>query len=235
MPVIALQGLRGGAGTTSLTAALSWALNALGERVLAIDFNASNHLGLQFNLPLTEARGWMRAQQEDQDWQQSAMRYLPGLDFLPYGQQRHAAPPQSAVINIGEWAGRLDRLKKQYAWILLDLTADDTQMAALASRTLRVMTADANSHLRLHQQRFRENTLFLLNQYSATSKLQQDIHQLWLSQLTSLIPLMVHRDEAVAEAMMMKQPLGEVMPHSLAADEVMTLANWLLLNVQEAA
>ena len=61
MPVIALQGLRGGMGTTSVTAALAWALQQLGESVLAIDFTPDNLLRLHFNTPFELARGWARA------------------------------------------------------------------------------------------------------------------------------------------------------------------------------
>lgn len=58
MPVIALQGLRGGMGTTSVTAALAWALQQLGESVLAIDFTPDNLLRLHFNTPFELTRGW---------------------------------------------------------------------------------------------------------------------------------------------------------------------------------
>jgi cell division protein YhjQ len=45
----------------------------------------------------------------------------------------------------------------------------------------------------------------------------------------------IHRDEALAEALMMKQPVGEYRPHALASEEINTLANWLLLNVAGGA
>lgn len=57
MPVIALQGMRGGIGTTSVTAALAWAFQQLGESVLAIDCSADNLLRLHFNTPFALARG----------------------------------------------------------------------------------------------------------------------------------------------------------------------------------
>ena len=42
MPVLALQGIRGGTGTTSVTAALAWALQQLGESTLVIDWSPTN-------------------------------------------------------------------------------------------------------------------------------------------------------------------------------------------------
>ncbi len=86
MPVIALQGLRGGMGTTSVTAALAWALQQLGESVLAIDFTPDNLLRLHFNTPFELARGWARAEQDGGGWQEGALRYCENLDFLPFGR-----------------------------------------------------------------------------------------------------------------------------------------------------
>ncbi|EGW6660735.1 cell division protein, partial [Salmonella enterica subsp. enterica serovar Infantis] len=45
-----------------------------------------------------------------------------------------------------------------------------------------------------------------------------------------LLPIVIHRDEAMAECMASKQPLGEYRSDSLAAEEVLTLANWCLLH-----
>ncbi len=61
MTVLALQGVRGGVGTTSLTAALGWALHQLGESVLVIDASPDNLLRLSFNIDFDHADGWARA------------------------------------------------------------------------------------------------------------------------------------------------------------------------------
>ena len=77
-----------------------------------------------------------------------------------------------------------------------------------ADRLLQLLTLDANCQLRLHRAHFSPQTLFLINQFNANSQLQQDLHQLWLRSLKNLIPQVIHRDEALAEALMMKQPVG---------------------------
>jgi cellulose synthase operon protein YhjQ len=218
MPMVVLQGLRGGTGATSITAALGWALATLGESVLLIDGGAENQLATHFNAELKETRGWMQALQQGRDWRDSALRYMQGLDLLPFGQ-----------LN------SLPALKRRYQWLLLDLPVSSQawqqNIMTQAEAVIRVLTPDANCHLRLHQQHFSANTHFLLNQFNANSKLQQDLHQLWIATLNNLIPLMIHRDEALAESLMMKQPLGEYRPHALASEEVTTLANWLILHV----
>jgi len=238
MPIIALQGLRGGGGATSLSAALGWALNALQSSVLTIDFSPVNQLAAHFNMPLDNPQGWALALQQQQPWQHSALRYQAGLDFLPFGTLSAA---QARVVQHADddfaapLLHALPALKSQYDWIILDLPADllpwQRSLALHADRLLHILTLDANCHLRLHHTRFSPHTLFLINQFNANSQLQQDLHQLWISALNNLIPQVIHRDEALAEALMMKQPVGEYRPHALASEEINTLANWLLLNV----
>jgi cellulose synthase operon protein YhjQ len=244
MPVIALQGVRGGSGTTSLIAALSWALQELGESVLVIDLSPDNLLRLHFNTPFGLNRGWARAELDGDDWQQGAMRYCKNLDFLPFGRlslTEQARIDQQCCATPQRWQDFLQQIKssKQYKWILLDIPAGSTpliqQQLALADNIFLVLNPDANCHARLHQQPLPTPCHFLINAYSAASQLQEDLHQFWLQTLAGLIPLMIHRDEAVFEALAAKQPLGEYRPESLAADEVLTLANWCLINLQGTA
>jgi cellulose biosynthesis protein BcsQ len=42
--------------------------------------------------------------------------------------------------------------------------------------------------------------------------------------------MVIHRDEGMAECLASKQPLGEYRGDSLAAEEILTLANWCLLH-----
>jgi cellulose synthase operon protein YhjQ len=242
MAVIALQGVRGGCGVTSLTAALAWALQELGESVLAIDFSPDNLLRLHFNTPFELPRGWARAELDGADWQQGAMRYCDKLDFLPFGRlslDEQSKAGQQWVDTPTRWRDFLQQVKAsgQYRWILLDVAAGNTpliqQQLALADSLFLVLNLDTNCHARLHQQALPAHCHFLINAYSAASHLQGDLHQLWLQTLGNLLPLMVHRDEAMFEALAAKQPLGEYRPESLAAEEVLTLANWCLINLQD--
>lgn len=240
MPVIALQGLRGGTGATSLAAAFAWSLNALGERVLVVDLSPDNQLRLHFNTPAQHARGWLRAALDNDAWQQSALRYTPQLDFIPFGRvtdEERLAFWQDPRRWSAHWTQALAELRGQYPWIVLDIPAGETPWASAilpqADHIFSVLTADANCHIRLHQQRFLPGNRFLLNLFAPTSQSQHDIHQLWLNSLANLTPILIHRDEAVAEALMSKQPLGEYRPLSLAAEEMTTLANWALINLRE--
>ena len=86
MAILGLQGVRGGVGTTSVTAALAWSLQLLGESVLVIDACADNLLRMSFNVDFSREEGWARALLDDKDWQDAGMRYTSQLDLLPFGQ-----------------------------------------------------------------------------------------------------------------------------------------------------
>lgn len=65
MAILGLQGVRGGVGTTSVTAALAWSLQLLGESVLVIDACADNLLRMSFNVDFSREEGWARALLDD--------------------------------------------------------------------------------------------------------------------------------------------------------------------------
>jgi cellulose biosynthesis protein BcsQ len=51
--------------------------------------------------------------------------------------------------------------------------------------------------------------------------------------LPKFLPIVIHRDESVAEALANKQPLGDYAANSLASEEILTLANWCLIHLPE--
>ncbi|MBU9830098.1 cellulose synthase operon protein YhjQ [Rahnella sp. FC061912-K] len=231
MAVIALQGFRGGTGTTCVTAALAWALAQLNEKVLVIDFSPDNLLRLHFGMPFEQSRGWCAAHQAGTAWQASALRYHPRLDFLPYGNVR---PGGDSPLPF-DWPRAIRQLKNTgvYDWILIDSPAADPLPAqTVADATLMLLHADTQSHVRLHQHALPANGRYLVNQFMTSSQLQQDILLLWQETLASLVPTVLHRDESMAESLAAKQPVGEWDPDSKISRELNTLASWCLLNLR---
>lgn len=238
MAILALQGIRGGVGTTTVAAALAWALQMLDEKVLLIDGSPDNLLRLSFNIDFAHRGGWGRAMLDGDDWRSAAWRYTHHLDVLPFGQmsddERVALSTHSTALNA--FRQSLDALKASggWQWIILDLPHGSAPLTRLlgeaADHTLVVVRPDANCHVRLHQQPLPPNAHILLNYLRVGSQLQDDIFQLWLQSQRHLLPILIHRDESMAECLAAKQPLGEYRPDALAAEEMMTLANWSLLH-----
>lgn len=244
MPIIALSGIHGGTGTTSVAAALAWALYRSGESVLVIDFSPDNLLRLHFNMPHDQARGWAKAEMDGEGWQQGAMEYCERLAFLPFGQitrEQRAALLGRLQSSPGQWRQRLAQLREsqRFRWILLDIPGEDNamtrQLLQCAEHLLMIINPDANCHVRLHQQPLPGGAHLVVNNYLLTSHLQHDIYQLWCQTLAGLVPVMIHHDEAVAEALAAKQPVGEYRPDSTAAEEMSTLANWCLIHCPDPA
>ncbi|TKI07813.1 cellulose biosynthesis protein BcsQ [Martelella alba] len=243
MPIVALSGLHGGTGATTVTAGLAWALHQAGESVLAIDLSVDNLLRLHFNMPWEQARGWARAELDGEVWVQGAMAYDDRLAFLPFGRTTAGERRQLRardLLGAGHWRRQAERLAAggRYRWILLDApweNSDGGGLAAAGDYRLVVVRPDANCHVRLHQQPLPAGCQILINDYSPLSRLQQDIHQLWSLTLTGLAPVVIHRDEAVAEALAAKQPLGAYRPESAAAAEFATLAGWCLIHYADDA
>ena len=258
MAIIALQGLRGGAGVSSVTAGLAWALQQLGERVLVVDFCPSNQIRWHFNSPVSANRGWAHivldnasmADQSGDSAAPQAWRYSHGLDFLPFGElsaTQYRAWQQLPSAITESWLQYLKQLSESgvYDWLLFDMPDNEPSglgdWRAQVDGLLVVLTADANSHIRLHQQGRQlgyqqdlpANGRLLLNQLSATSRLQQDLQQYWREHLRDLLPFSIHSDEAMAEALAAKQPVGEYSAASLVADELNVLAGWCLAQVSK--
>ncbi|EAR9601086.1 cellulose synthase operon protein YhjQ [Salmonella enterica subsp. enterica serovar Kentucky] len=238
MAILGLQGVRGGGGTTSLTAALAWALQILGENVLVIDASPDNLLRMSFNVDFVHQGGWARSLLDGQDWRDAGLRYTSQLDLLPFGQltAQERENLQAWQETLGEIGSAIQALKAsgRYSWILLDLPYGASpltgQLVSLCDHTLAIAQVDANCHIRLHQQALPAGAHILINDLRIGSQLQDDLYQVWLQSQRRLLPIVIHRDEAMAECMASKQPLGEYRSDSLAAEEVLTLANWCLLH-----
>lgn len=238
MAILGLQGVRGGVGTTSITSALAWALQILGENVLVVDASPDNLLRLSFNVDFVHREGWARAILDNHDWRDAGMRYTSQLDLLPFGQlsAQERENPQEWQDRLGGVCEGISALKEsgRYSWILLDLPSDTSpvtrQWVNLCDHTLAVVKADTNCHIRLHQQALPTGAHILINDLRIGSQLQDDLYQIWLQSQRRLLPMIIHRDEAMAECMASKQPLGEYRSDSLAAEEILTLANWCLLH-----
>lgn len=242
MAVLGLQGIRGGVGTTSVTAALGWALQLLGDTVLVIDACPDNLLRLSFNVDFDLPQGWARAVLDGQDWRDAGLRYTSQLDVLPFGRLSAEEQENIHLLHnpLSELTSMLQTLKAQrnYDWVLVDLPHGfaplTRQFIEQCDQTLVVVKPDTNCHVRLHQQALPAGAYIVINDLRIGSQLQDDLYQVWLQSQRRLLSTVIHRDEAMVECLASKQPLGEYRPDSLAAEEILTLANWCLLHCADS-
>lgn len=238
MAILGLQGLRGGTGTTSLTAALGWALQMLGESVVVVDACPDNMLRYFFNDDIAHADGWARALLDGKEWRDAGMRYTSQLDFLPFGKltvtERVNVPVLTSVLSQAATVVQTLHQHRPQQWVLVDIPHDVAPwmepLMAACHHVLTVVNADANAHIRLHQQVLPKHGHILINDLRIGSHIQDDIYRIWLQSQPRMLPVVIHRDEALAECLAAKQPLGEYRSDALAAEEVVTLANWCVMH-----
>lgn len=239
MAIIGLQGIRGGVGTTSITAGLAWALRQLGESVLVVDGSSDNMLRLFFDIAVGRSEGWARATLDNQNWQQSAWRYAPSFDILPFGSltnnEKSSLYSDPTLCNQFNHYLAVLKESQRYKWILVDLpyipAGMTTPWLTQLDSQINIAQPDANCHTRLFQQPLDPLNYLLVNSLQVGSKLQNDIYQVWYHTQPTIIPVALHTDEAMAESYAMKKPIGEYSPHALIAEEMVTLANWCLINL----
>lgn len=233
MTPLGLVGLRGGCGVSSLVAGLGQALHALGQRVLLIDLCPENLLRLHGNLPFADEGGWARSLLDQRAWAESLWQLREGLCLLPYGRLTAAERGQLERFLLGTpefWSFRRAQLAARFDWLLFDLPQRLAGHAAAAPLdfTLRVLEADAACHALLQDWQG-EGEWLLLNRFDPTRTLQRDLRLLWQQTFGHrLVSQCVHADEAVAEALAHKLPVGLYMPNSLAAQDLSSLAVWCL-------
>ncbi|WP_337459889.1 cellulose biosynthesis protein BcsQ [Pseudomonas psychrophila] len=231
---MSLQGIRGGVGTSTTLAALSFALSSLGQKVLVIDMCPENALGLHFNLDYAPAEGWARATLDQTPWYEHAWNIESGLDVLPYGTLTDVDVLQLDQLlrdNPPLWSTRQASLAHSVDWVLFDLPQRLPGHIAnpRCEIALNVLNLDAASHVLLQPQRNSAQRL-LVNRFDPASQFQRDLLLLWQHHYAqSLLPIHLHADEAMAEALARREPVGRYAPGSLIAQDIISLASWCLL------
>nr|WP_019409561.1 cellulose biosynthesis protein BcsQ [Pseudomonas psychrophila] len=234
MIAMSLQGIRGGVGTSTTLAALSFALSSLGQKVLVIDMCPENALGLHFNLDYAPAEGWARATLDQTPWYEHAWNIESGLDVLPYGTLTDVDVLQLDQLlrdNPPLWSTRQASLAHSVDWVLFDLPQRLPGHIAnpRCEIALNVLNLDAASHVLLQPQRNSAQRL-LVNRFDPASQFQRDLLLLWQHHYAqSLLPIHLHADEAMAEALARREPVGRYAPGSLIAQDIISLASWCLL------
>lgn len=235
MKVISSWGLRGGVGNTSMLAMLGDALHAMGEPVLLIDLNRSDMLRLHFNIPFSDRHGWAAASLARLPWHEQAYFLEEGLWLLPYG--RDARQGGGSHKDLPEdpdafWCSALGRLAERFSWVLFDLPSGGGEFPLLRKRSdldLLVATADAGCHVLLAQTQFAPETRMFVSAFDPSRPLSRDLLLDWRHRYGSrLLPVLMHRDEAVHEALAKKTNAYARFPDSAAAGDARALATWCM-------
>jgi cellulose synthase operon protein YhjQ len=238
-PIVMFFSLAGGVGKTCLAATLGRALSALGEHVLLADTAVCGVLPFYFGSP--ELRpGVVRtfsppgpppAVECDTPVQMLNLQAerLPGDggEHDPMlGELLHHARGASRILVDVATASRevTRRLLRLRPTVIVPVLPDMSSVACL--RSLEALLASPASEAGPDSQT--EKTLYLLNQFDASSPLHLDVRSILQQQLGDrLLPFVLRRSPAVSEALAEGMTVIDYAPGSEVAEDYRNLAAWL--------
>lgn len=216
MSIICIASHKGGVGKTTMAANLAFAIQRLGHRVVAIDFDNQNSLRLHFGMPLSDSSGYVEELDSPIEWNRlahdtdSGVRYLPygrvGKSHMTYYDQWLRSDPSLLAKKLAPFLNQPDTV------IIADLppgpSAALQALSCLDPMIINVLLADSASLSVLPEiesgnfygEDAQQRTYFLLNQVDMRSQLNRDITQFLNGRLAASLLGIVHRDEAVPEA-----------------------------------
>lgn len=240
--VIAVQGVYGGSGATSVCAGLAVALNVLGHRTLALDFCEHNQLGQLFGLAPDHTTGLLQAAVAG-SLQDYLLESAEGYPFLPFGRLPRAQQAEVLATLPAVLAPLFEPfLAMNERILLIDLSAVPTpwhnwvyQQASVVLNVLQPEPRLVNGLLRyaeyqrVDQEAAGALSMVLVNGIAPHLELTRDSVLYLKAQLhtDSLVPVMIFRDQHVSEAFALQQPLRTFQSQSYAAQNFDTLALWL--------
>lgn len=249
MSVIGVVSMKGGVGKTSVTANLAVALaRALGpHRVSTVDLDPQNALRFHLGLALEDACGVCAQSIAQADWAEIAVPTDHEVLCLPYGEvseEERQAFEELLETHPG-WIGDQIRAAglNDDAVVLIDTPPGPSpylrQTLACADLILVVLLADAASYAtvsameswlaEMQTAQPQAKHLYLLNQVDRTDLLNKDVGDVLSHRLGDrLIPIGVHLDESVREALAFQQPVMAYDPHGQASHDLARIAEHLI-------
>ncbi len=245
MFIVAICSTCGGVGRTTVTAGLSSALGRKAQRVLAIDLDPQNMLGLHLGGNLLS--DGLATSRED-SWMESSWHTSDGVDFVPFGSPSADGLEQLEieVRRDSDWLHRrLARLDFPDDGIVL---IDSARLPSCWGETAR-NAADLTLFLGhpdpgslggfdalCRGSKNQDNIAFLLNEVDPTRTLHRDALLLARNRWPeTCLQYPIHRDEAVAEALAYGQSIFDYAIRAQAAHDLHGVATWLLNQRSKAA
>lgn len=249
MPLICFASPNGGVGRTTFAANIARALLRAGTRMVALDLDPQNTLGMHFGMDLRDAFGFLATARYAADpraaWRAALRATSSGVAYLPHGQigldgavqlnQALAATPEILAAPVR------DMLSVQGVTIVADLPPGPSPALAallpLIDLMVVPMLADAVSMAQIpgiEAGRFTgavsghglpaDRVVFVLNQLDRRNRLARATADAATLHLGRRLVGVVHRDEHVPEAIAAQRLLVDVAPGARATQDIDAVA-----------
>jgi cellulose synthase operon protein YhjQ len=248
MQIIALISGKGGVGKSTLTANIAMALAQRHKRVLVIDLDPQNTQRHHLGMDPDEIAGLVREGITPHSIFESPF----GMEFIPFGRvQDHELTEFSAELKKNPtWvADGIDSLGGEFDFVLLDTPPGPTvflqQALQAAHRALVVVLADAASYATLPkittlvEQYTKDRTDFvgmtrLINQMPTRGRLGHQVRDaMFVNQDAQVVPVVIHKDERVSQALAFERPVLEYYPGCKASLDIQYVTDWLIDSVEQ--
>ncbi len=219
MKIITVASGKGGVGKTTLSANLSVALRRQGHKVLSVDLDPQNGLGLHFGLSTEHINGISRASLSSADWRGAIWQSEEGDMVLPYGlindsdkaifEMRLADDPDYLLTQLE----LLNLPEDSYVFLDTPPGASIYQQQAFSACHVLVLIllADAasfgtaNKYIKKIKMECYERKNFMgqmniINQVDRNRQLNSDMTDLMRETLNVDYFSVVHQDQSIAEA-----------------------------------
>ena len=248
MQVIALVSGKGGVGKTTVTANLAIALGQHRKRVLVIDLDPQNAVSIHLGLDPNEIAGLAREGISPESVFESPF----GVNFIPFGNVSDEELAEFEAVLRGDpefiQKGLMALDPRQIDYVLIDTPPGATvflkQALYAAQKAIAVVLADAASFttipklLSLTTEHTSGRSDFkglnlLVNQMTEKSVLGQQVRAaLYDNYAHIMVPVAIHKDASVAEALAYERPVLEYNPTGKASLDINDLVDWLLIQCE---
>ncbi len=244
MKTVAFISGKGGVGKSTVTANLAVALAQRKKKVVIIDLDPQNSQRLHLGLDSEEIAGLVREGIAIPSLFDSPF----GVHFIPFGRASEAELEEfrADLLQNPYWVR--DKLQGLlpcgFDYALIDTPPGASvyleQALNAAQKAIVVLLADAASFVTLpkitslieHYTRDREDFLGasrLINQMPSENRLAHQVRDaLYNDASAELVPLSIHKDPSVSQALAYERPVLEYLPGSMASLDFQYLADWFL-------
>ncbi|MGB2078900.1 MAG: cellulose biosynthesis protein BcsQ, partial [Vibrio sp.] len=246
MKRIVILSTRGGTGATSVAANLTSALNAIGQKAHVVDLNPNNLLRLHFAMPIDDPAGWSHQVLNANSWKNAGYVSNQKIAFVPFGQLDFAQSNQlAAKVDALGYQELITPLSDPNDWQLVllpaleHLTSAHFEFCQSADLVLCVGKADFQHYSLLPQslhfaklRRYCQPHL-LLNMINPSSENSRDMLLVFQNELQDLVPVVLHQDTALDDAILNMMPVLDYAPYSQIARDFHALAFWCLSRLNQ--
>jgi cellulose synthase operon protein YhjQ len=249
MQVIAFISGKGGVGKTTLAVNVAVALALRNKRVLLIDLDPQNVQRLHLGMNPEEIAGLTR-----EGISHSSIFDSPfGIQFIPFGRitDSELEDFETELKKYPSWVSDgIDSLNAgSFDFVILDTPPGPTaylqQALVAANRALVVVLADAASYATipkitsLVEQYTADRADFfgfniLINQMPVHNKLSHQVRSsLYAGFPNQMVPVAVHKDPRVSQALGFERPVLQYEPGCKASLDIQSVADWLLDSIEQ--